>query len=162
MKISIATALISLSMFFAADTIIAQEHHEEKEEAFVPHSSFALMLIHAHALSGSEAVSKKNLVLPAWKIDFNYRFKSKWSIGLHTDIILESFEVASSKDGKVIERNYPIAPALMASYKLNHDWSFLGGTGGEFAREETFFLTRFGIEYGVEIRNNWEIIGSLS
>jgi len=33
--------------------------------------------------------------------------------------------------------------------------------GGEFAKEENFMLTRAGVEYGVEIRNGWEVSGNL-
>jgi hypothetical protein len=36
------------------------------------------------------------------------------------------------------------------------------GTGAEFSREGTLFLSRFGVEYGVEIRNGWEVAGNAS
>ncbi|URM38914.1 hypothetical protein [Flavobacterium anhuiense] len=50
----------------------------------------------------------------------------------------------------------------MGIYKPNEHWSFLLGFGGEFAKEEDFFLTRAGIEYGYELPKGWEIFGTAS
>ncbi len=135
----------------------ASEHEE-----FKPHSTVALVFSHAHVFSGEDAGGqKKVLIMPAWGLDYNYHLSPKWAIGLHTDIIVESFKVEGN-DGETIERSYPIAPALMGIYKPNHHWSLMAGAGGEFAKEENFFLTRLGLEYGAEIRNGWEVFGSLA
>jgi hypothetical protein len=42
------------------------------------------------------------------------------AIGLHTDIIVEDFEVAEhlkSGSDKILERSYPISTTLLVSYK---------------------------------------------
>lgn len=144
---------------------LAQEH-PEAEEAFHPHSALVLVLSHAELFEGRDAEgNKKVLSLPAWGIDYNYWFNPKWALGLHTDIIIEKFEVKKDLEGgddETIERSYPIAPALMGIYKPCRHFSFLLGMGGEFAKEENFVLTRAGMEYGAEIRNGWEVSGNLS
>ncbi len=65
------------------------------------------------------------------------------------------------EEGEVIDRNRPIAPALMATYKFGErphsEWGLEFGAGAEFASGESFFLNRIGIEYAVEIRNHWEV-----
>ena len=87
----------------------------------------------------------------------------RWAIGLHTDIVVEKYKVEKNFGNKeVIERSYPIAPALMGLYKAGKHWSFSLGIGGDFSKEESFFLTRAGVEYGAEIRSGWEVFGAFS
>ncbi|MEX0635296.1 MAG: hypothetical protein WD135_00905 [Ferruginibacter sp.] len=137
------------------------QYSEKAIEPFAKHSSIGLVLNHAHVFNGrDDAGDKKVLALPSWGIDYNYYFHPKWGIGLHTDIILESFKV-EGKEGIEIERTTPIAPAIMGIYKPGEHWNFLAGIGGEFAEEENFLITRFGVEYGAEIQNGWEVSGSL-
>lgn len=139
---------------------------QENEESFKPHHQLGLVLSHAHVFEGrNEEGDREVLSLPAWGIDYTYHFHQKWAIGLHTDIIIEKFKVEknleSGEDKETVERSYPVAPALMGIYKLNEHWNFLLGMGGEFAKEENFLLTRAGVEYGYEISNGWEVLGSL-
>ncbi|HLO82849.1 MAG TPA: hypothetical protein VK166_17915 [Chitinophagaceae bacterium] len=158
--------LIYLSLLFLSCTIqlLAQEKEEKKEsgEEFKPHSTIGLVISHAHVFAGRDENGKKKVLgLASWGIDYNYHLSPKWAVGLHTDIIIESFKV-EEHGGETIERSYPIAPALMGIYKPNHHWSLMAGVGEEFAKEENFFLTRLGVEYGAEIRNGWEVFGSLA
>jgi hypothetical protein len=158
--------LIFLSLLFlaSADPLVAQDKEEKKEseEAFKPHSTIGVVISHAQVFTGKDENGKnKALAMASWGLDYNYHLSPKWAFGLHTDIIVESFKV-EEHNGETIERSYPIAPALMGIYKPNHHWSLMAGAGGEFAKEENFFLTRLGIEYGAEIRNGWEVFGSLS
>ena len=63
-------------------------------------------------------------------------------IGLHTDIVLETFEVEKNLEGgteEVVERTRPIAPAILFIYKPTEHWSLGLGVGGEFAKEENYF-----------------------
>ena len=133
-----------------------------KEESFTSRHSIGISINHANVFSGrDEQGHKKKLSLAAWAFDYNYHLSPKWAIGLHTDIIIESFAVKKS-DGETIERSYPIAPALMGIFKPTRHWSFLAGAGEEFSKEENLFLTRLGIEYSTEIRKGWELFGTLS
>jgi len=49
----------------------------------------------------------------------------------------------------VVERSFPIAPAVMGFYKPTEHWSFGLGMGGEFEKEENYLLNRVAVEYGV-------------
>ncbi len=165
--------MVAFFMVFLAISIqaSAQEKEEIKEphktantenEEFKPHSTIGLVISHAHVFAGKDETGKKKvLAMASWGIDYNYHLSSKWAVGLHTDIIIESFKV-EEYGGETIERSYPIAPALMGIYKPNHHWSLMAGAGGEFAKEKNFFLTRLGVEYGAEIRKGWEVFGSLA
>lgn len=164
MKYKILIACLCCSLFFSKATV-AQESSGIKE-TFHPNQKLALVLGHAEVFKGRDAEGKKKMLsLPSWGIDYTYQFSRKWAVGLHTDIIIEKFEVQKSLESgageETIERSYPIAPALMGIYKPTEHWSFLLGMGGEFAKEENFVLTRAGVEYGVEIRRGWEVSGNL-
>ena len=140
---------------------IAQEGNEN-EESFHPHHQLGLVISHAHVFDGrDDAGKKKVLSLPSWGIDYTYNFHPRWGVGLHTDIIVEKYKV-EEHGGEIIERSYPVAPALMGVYKPGGHWSFLLGMGAEFAKEENLALTRAGIEYSGELPGHWEVFGSLA
>ncbi|MET3026687.1 hypothetical protein ABXT06_08435 [Flavobacterium sp. UW10123] len=154
---------LCLILFFS-NKIVAQE---SGEETFKPHHQIGISINHVHVFEGrDDEGNRETLTLPAWGIDYTFQFHEKWAIGLHTDFIVEKFKVekvyASEEDKETVERSYPIAPALMGIYKPNEHWSFLLGFGGEFAKEEDFFLTRAGVEYGYELPKGWEIFGTAS
>ncbi|MGO4772992.1 hypothetical protein ACEN2I_15125 [Flavobacterium sp. W22_SRS_FK3] len=156
--------ILCLSCFLSSQ-IIAQDSNEK--ETFVPHHQIGISINHVHIFEGrDDEGNKKALTLPAWAVDYTYHLTKKWAIGLHTDIIIEKFKVEknleSGGDKETVERSYPIAPAVMGIYKLNEHWSFLLGLGGEFAKEEDYFLTRAGAEYGYELPKGWEVFGTFS
>jgi hypothetical protein len=160
--------IIFLFLLVISVDIIAQEKKETEkknsEKKFEPKSSLGFVLGHAHVFQGRDELGKKkSLTLPSIGIDYMYQFKPKWSIGLQTDIIIENFKVEKHLgSGEVIERSKPIAPALMGMYKASEHWNFLFGAGAEFAKEDNFFLNRFGVEYAAELPKEWEVFGTLS
>jgi hypothetical protein len=166
MKTISFTFALTMILFFCYSPGIAQQH-EDAKESFRPHHIISIVISHAQVFDGRDINGeKKVLSLPSWGLDYTYQFKPKWAIGLHTDIITETFEVEKhlegSGSGEVIERAYPIAPAVMGIFKPNRHWSFLFGAGVEFEKEENFFLNRAGVEYGAELPKGWEVFGSLS
>ena len=166
MKIIGSPFVFSIALCFSYSPCIAQQH-EEAKEPFHPHHIISIVISHAQVFDGRDiSGEKKVLSLPSWGLDYTFQFKPTWGIGLHTDIITETFEVEKHLEnggsGDIIERSYPVAPALMGIYKPGKHWSFLLGAGVEFAKEENFFLNRAGVEYSVEIKKTWEVFGSLS
>ncbi|KAF2331571.1 hypothetical protein [Flavobacterium nitrogenifigens] len=156
--------LTALLYLIIQNKISAQENEEKK---FKPHHQIGISINHVHVFEGrDDEGNRETLTLPAWGIDYTFQFHEKWAIGLHTDFIMEKYKVekvyASEEDKETVERSYPIAPALMGIYKPNEHWSFLLGFGGEFAKEEDFFLTRAGVEYGYELPKGWEVFGTVS
>ena len=160
----ISFVIVFLLSCLLAETIVAQEN---EEKAFSPHHQIGISINHVHVFEGRDDEGNREVLsLPAWGVDYTFQFHKKWAIGLHTDFIVEKFKVekvyANDKENETIERSYPIAPAIMGIYKPSESWSILLGFGGEFAKEEDFFLTRVGAEYGYELPKNWEIFGTFS
>lgn len=152
--------MISWTSGFAQATL-------EEVGSFRPHFSAGIAISHAWLIQGQNGEGGVGIkTLPSWGMDINYMFHPKWAIGLHTDIITEKFFIEKSsgqnEGEQTVERSYPIAPALMGIFKATQHWSFLAGVGGEFAKEENFFLTRAGVEYCVEMKNNWEVVAAFN
>lgn len=135
---------------------------QETTPGFGRHS-IGINIGHLHSFSGvDENGDRKVAVLPYWGLDYNFQISSKFILGLHTDFISESFKVEKNVGGshkEIVERSFPIAPALMGIYNASHHWSFGFGAGAEFAKEGNYFLNRVGIEYGVELKRGWELLG---
>ena len=146
-----------LFVFFI--TIGFAQEKEPSEEVFKPNHSIALLLGHTHLRQGEVDGEKKWLALPNFGLDYNYYFTEKWSIGFHNDIVIENFKVEDEND-EIIERTRPIASLLMGGYKPGKHFTFEAGLGGEFAKEENLFVTRIGVEYGVELPKEWEFIAN--
>jgi hypothetical protein len=140
-------------MFIMSSICFAQE-----EETFSKHFNASFLLSHTNIRQGVVDGNIKWLVLPSSTLDFNYVFAPKWSVGIHNDIILENYKVESGDE--VIERSIPIASAFVAGYKPGEHFTYQFGLGGEFATEENFFLTRLGLEYGLELPGEWELIAN--
>jgi hypothetical protein len=171
MKKTLRHSANAIALCFMLSAGQAQEHgqgHEYAEhESFTPHHTLGLVIGHAQVFKGRDAAGNRKLLsLPSWGIDYTWMFKPKWGIGLHTDIIVETFEVEKHLESggydEVVERSRPLAPAIVGIYKPNRHWGFLFGTGLEYAKEATFFLTRAGAEYSAELPRGWEVFGSLN
>ena len=136
----------------------------EHEEHHYPHHTLGLAVTHVHISEGREEGSDRNwLTVPGWSLDYNLIFHPRWAIGLHTDVVLEVFKVENftnrEEEGDIIERSFPIAPALIATWKPSRHWAAMIGPGIEFASGENLWLTRVGAEFSAEFgEKGWEFL----
>ncbi|WP_296317002.1 hypothetical protein [Winogradskyella sp. UBA3174] len=128
-----------------------EEAREEYTEATKKHS-LGLFLTHSYINQGLSNGEKDWLIVPSFAINYNYNFNHKWSLGLHTDLIIEDFIV--ERDGsndEVLEREFPFSALVVGSHKLSESFGFALGFGAEWETTESFAVARFGAEYGIEI-----------
>ena len=138
----------------------AQEYNQSHKK-----HQIQLVLSHTQIHSGlDESGDRKWQSLPSWGLNYNFQLREKWKIGLHNDIIVEDFQVASigRNESEVLDRRYPIASSVVVSRELGNHFQLLLGLGGEFAQGQSFFLMRGGIEYGRHFNENWELIANLT
>ncbi len=151
-------SLFFLLLMFISNAVSAQEI---KEKEF--RNKLTLAIGHAHPTEwiNSTTGERETKVLPAWALDYDFLFNKKWSVGVHADVIVESFEVETF-ESKSITRDYPLAIGFVASRKFGDHLAIQLGPGVEYAAEESFALIRLGMDYGWEIRDNYElsVIGS--
>lgn len=126
-----------------------------QDEAF-KHHKVMVVLGHAMTPEGVNVDGKKTfLFLPSWGLDYDYMFNDKWSIGLHSDIIIENFQF-EDPNNIIRERSTPLALVLTGGRKLGDHFTLLIGGGMELAEEENFEIIRIGVDYGWEI-GVWEV-----
>ncbi|PTX44870.1 hypothetical protein C8P64_0853 [Christiangramia gaetbulicola] len=148
--------LFGLNLSAQEETELEAEHerHEEHRHKNV----ISLGIGHAHINSGVENGEKQWLVLPSWMLDYNFWFTEKWAIGLHSDMIIETFEVEDEHSSEsVIERENPIALVGALSFQPIEWLSLVAGGGVEYEANESFGLFRLGVEPHWEIHEKWEI-----
>ncbi|MCH6199988.1 hypothetical protein MMU07_10365 [Aquiflexum sp. LQ15W] len=144
---------------FLSQNVSAQEKEGHSESYFKSHS-IALLLGHTHVSQGIRENARSWLTLPSVSLDYNYLLSKKLSIGLHNDLIIENFKIEKSGSRSQIERTRPLASAMTVGFKPGNHLTWQFGLGGEFSKEENFFLSRLGVEYSHEIAENWEFISS--
>jgi opacity protein-like surface antigen len=146
--------LLTAALLICFAGLLAQDesHHEDREMVGSEHGihndhhhQIQFVLAHTHISRGLNTEGKRTwLALASWGLNYNYHFNQKWTLGLHTDFILEQFEVESGE--VVLERSRPLALAGMAGYKFWGPMTALVGGGVELAEEENFSFLRLGLE----------------
>ncbi|PCI07407.1 MAG: hypothetical protein COB73_08360 [Flavobacteriaceae bacterium] len=154
--------LSSLLLVFITFANAQETEHEETEEKSEKRHSIAVLISHTQIGETIEGEGKKNISVPSWGIDYNFEISERWAIGLHNDLILETFIIENS-EGAEIERVSPLATAVVGMFKPIKNFSLVLGAGGEFSKKENLFLIKAGVEYShLILHGNWEIITSFS
>ena len=119
-----------------------------------------LSLSHVHVPSGASDTGRTEwLTVAGWGFNYNYWVNSRWAVGVHTDLTIESLVVVVAGDDSDeggIRRSRPVAPALMLSWKPANAWTVSAGAGREFDPEGDLNLFRVGAEFGRPLTAGWE------
>jgi hypothetical protein len=72
----------------------------------------AVLLAHTHVAQGVNADGQLTwLALPSWGLNYNYWLSPHWAVGLHTDLINETFRVEENllpgADAPTVQRTRP-------------------------------------------------------
>lgn len=143
--------------------LAGRAQNNASREEFHEHHSLGILISHTQVFQGVQSNGERKwLALPSIGLNYNYKFHPIWAIGLHNDIVIEDFEVeqhlrsGGGNDNEILQRSYPLASVLVASYKPGKSFNYMFGAGGEFAHTGTLFLIRIGIEYVLPISKYWE------
>ncbi|OYU96387.1 MAG: hypothetical protein CFE21_08295 [Bacteroidetes bacterium B1(2017)] len=147
-KAGIVSILIGLSILVQTNTLLAQDQ-ENKHPL-----RGAIMMANSH-VPNQTSTGKQNMVIPTWGFDLDYGINKKWSLGLQSDIKLQSFSV--EEKGVQLERSNPLALAFVAHYYPIEHWSFYTGPGYEFEQHKNLKMWKLGTEYSFEITEKFEI-----
>lgn len=130
--------------------------------------SVGLMIGHHRILNGVNINGEvRGLLVPSWSLAVNRKLNEHWFVGLHTDLIVEAYLVKTgssrneSEEGNIIEREFPLTPALILGRKFAKYHSVLLGFGAEFADSEPFAVARLGYEFAYPIAERFEGLASV-
>ncbi len=150
-----------LLLCFFGGLVSAQEAGEKEDPEFFKRSRVTVLL--SHTVINTALLDEENLkVFPSYGFNYDYWFNEKFAIGLHNDLIGESFAIRRSDNGVALERDIPFTTLLVAIYKLDFGLAPLVGLGAELERNETLFVCHLGLEYGVEFAEVWEVGANLT
>ncbi|MBL7472678.1 hypothetical protein [Robertkochia sediminum] len=149
------------------------EHHAtDHGEAHSEHKEFkhsiAVMLGHSHIDEGRNTEGDPEwITVASFAVDYNYHFNHKWSVGLHNDILLETFVIERyfnvGLEEEFLEREYPIASVAVVGYRVFPFLIASAGFGGEFAPGENFAMIRIGVEAGFHLKDpSWELVTGIN
>ncbi|NVK29137.1 MAG: hypothetical protein HWE14_13880 [Flavobacteriia bacterium] len=142
--------LLSLLPIFG----MAQESEQNEQFTF---SSLSLSIGHTLVFEGVRNGERTPVSLPSWALDYNYYIHEKWILGIHTDIIIESFEFEIPGEGSaVFERNFPLAAVGVVGHRIGRWFMYVGG-GAEFG-DETFGVVRLGGEVAHSFDDRFEML----
>lgn len=157
MRGSIALIVIC---FFLVNSVFGQENSanekSKNEEGNKGNHRITLGLGHTLMSKGVKNGEKVWIAEPSWSLNYDYWISNKWAVGLHTDLIVETF-VIEDQDGNDLEREKPVALVPTAIFKPFRHFSFLAGGGMELEKEKNLGLIRLGVEAGWEIPGKWEL-----
>jgi len=158
-----------LAVLVTSNKTVQAQEHTLKDEAGIESSEHSnakahrltLSMGHTHIRKGLEHhESFKGIYEPSWLLDYDYWLSNRIAIGLHSDVVIDNFEVEAhlnDKEEVVLKRSNPVAIVPVASFKAWKNAVLQTGMGGEFAPEGNFWLLRAGIEYGFHMPKNWEL-----
>jgi opacity protein-like surface antigen len=133
---------------------------DSDEESDEGHHELNLSLGHVHVPSGVGGAGPTQwLTVAGWGVNYNYWLSSRFAVGVHTDLTIESLVVVVDGDDRedgTIRRSRPVAPALMLSWKPAKAWTISAGAGREFDPEGALNLLRVGTEFSHPLAKRWE------
>jgi hypothetical protein len=137
--------------------IKAQKHQNEKEK-YSDENGFRIVGIIGHTLVNNQGLD--NVFVPSWGLDIEYWFNSKWGIGFHNDVEIETFVIKNSENDE-IERVNPLVFTIDALYQFGNGFVITLGPGIELERQESYYLMRVGIEYEKDISKSLYLLPNL-
>ncbi|WP_422358515.1 hypothetical protein [Reichenbachiella sp.] len=153
--------LIKILLIILATIFSQSIYAQEAERGEFKNHKLSLIIGHAYVPAGVNILREKVwTVLPSWGLDYDFRFNEKWGLGIHTDLVVESFEYEGNEK-IVFERTRPFSAVLVGSRKFGKHLTLMAGGGIEYAKEENLKLVRIGFDYGWELPNEWELSASL-
>ncbi len=147
---------ILLTKFIAITVLLLSSNLFSQEETEFKHFRVSPVLSHTY-IPTATTEGTKTVIVPSIGLDIEYWFNHKYGIGLHNDLELFNYEVEKQGDEFSVEREYPVALTLDFLAKVYNDFVFLAGAGVEFEKNENLFIVRIGIEYEIEISENWDV-----
>ena len=149
--------VLLLTLFLAPTISMAQE---EELEAFKHHRA-AIVLGHTHVPKGIPSGADGNsIIVASWGLNYEYWFNRKWEIGRHNDMEIATY-IIEDAEGNSIERSRPFIISFVGVYKIWQGLEVVAGFGREFEVHESYWVYRLGVEYEVEIGNNWDLAPAL-
>jgi hypothetical protein len=142
-------------VFLCTLTFASYGQHSGKDALHGNAHKLTVVMAHSHIPNALD--ENRNLIIPAWGLNYDYIFHHRWGVGIHSELLLQQFKIESHSDNKELIRENPVSISGVITFKPHHKWSVLAGGGVELESEENIAVLKTGIEYGIELINDWEL-----
>lgn len=92
----------------------------------------------------------------SWGFDIEYWISHRFGLGFHNDFEFLNY-VITRNDGDELDRHYPIVVTADVMYRPFKNLILFGGIGKEIEKNESFLLSRLGIEYEISFAEHWDL-----
>ena len=146
-----------LAFGLLSTSILGAQHHPVAGATVGedPWPRFRAAVVIGHTLIPVEA-TRDHIFIPSWGLDAEYWHSSRWGVGLHADIEIESFIILAA-GGEEVERVNPVVLTLDGLYRLDNGLVFVFGPGLERERSKAYALFRLGLEYEIPIAHHFDL-----
>lgn len=131
--------------------------HKEKHEHHPPYQKITMVMANSIVTNNIDEGNNDILIIPTIGLNYDYWFHKKWGIGLHNDILLQQYKIERHHDQRELVRENPVAICAILSFEPFPRWILMGGYGLELEKNQNINLFRFGIEYGIPLKDSWEL-----
>ncbi|MCF6359174.1 MAG: hypothetical protein L3J29_00245 [Cyclobacteriaceae bacterium] len=134
---------------------------ESEEEEVFKHNRLSIIISQTHVPKAFQSsTGDKGIIMPSWGFNYEYWFNRKFALGIHSDMEISTY-IIEDENGQELERTRPFIVALVGIYNPWKGLELIGGFGREFEENKNFWMYRIGVEYEIEIGDNWDIAPGL-
>ncbi len=148
------TKLLITLLIFSCSLNTFSQHQTELNDHENAHK---LTVVMAHAHIPTALDDNKNLIVPVWGFNYDYVFHHRWGAGIHSELVLQQFKIEDGDEENELIRENPVSLCGVITFKPHHKWTILSGGGVELETKENIAVVKFGVEYGIELINDWEL-----
>jgi len=152
---------IQTRLFFGTITVlwlstipIFGQSHSSKVAPAVLHHEIDVFAGSTHVPRGAYQNSDATLVVPNIGINYKYWFDEMFAIGWYNNIVALTY-VINSDTNRETERVYPITSTVVGLFSPWKGLQIFAGPGIEFDSNQSYFIARFGIDYAIDLSNDW-------
>ena len=152
--------LLVLFITLRINTLYGQASLDETSEKQHSRHHVSIMIAHTHVPKGTEHTAGSGpLIIPSWGLNYNFHINEKWSVGWHNDMEISTYFI-KDEHGAELERERPIITSLVGIFKPRKYVGILAGAGRELEKHQSFWVLRAGLEFEIEMGNNWDLAPS--
>jgi hypothetical protein len=145
-----ASILVLLIVFVSNSNVYAQEEASTpREDKHLIALSFGFTYIPEG--ENENQTETTGVFIPTLGLDYFFKIKQRWEIGLMTDIELGNYVIID----KELDRENAFIATAMGLYKISNDWSVFAGAGIELEKHKNLAVLRLGTDYVFSLGKGW-------
>jgi hypothetical protein len=145
--------ILLISGFFA----LAQGSTGADRYQTIDQHKLSLFFGSTHIPNGAQDDSGATLIIPNLGINYEYWFDEHFAIGSYNNIHAMSYKINTDNYNDV-DKEYPMIFSVVGIFRPWKNLNVVLGPGVEVDKNNTFFVARFGFDYGIRVgRAGWFI-----